>query len=372
RVLAIAGYVAGCSFSPHEAGDGGIGTGSDSGVPLDACRSITDQFDTCMFGSGADLTIDDNDTYDTDTGMLVLGTGVVIKLADQRVSTPAGMIDLIAAHDFQVADTKSLTVSGTLALAIFATGTIDVAGMLDVAADGSAAGPGARASCDQGPTIGGSASSGAGGGGGGAFAGAGGNGGAGKSGATPPGGGGAVLPLPNGLLGGCAGAQGGTGGESGGLGAGGGGAILLASATSIAIEVRGGVDAGGGGGDPGHDQQAGGGGGGAGGFILLQAPTITNHGFLTANGGGGGEGANSNTPGSAGENAHTTAMAAMGGKGTNNGGNGGDGGTAMSSATDGSGTSDGGGGGGGGVGYIAVQGMLTTDGLITPFVTQWP
>src|SRR5580698_6774295 len=120
RVLAIAGYVAGCSFSPHEAGDGGVG--SDSGVPLDACRSITDQFDTCMYGSGTDLTITDNDTYLTDSGMLVLGTGVVVKLDDQHIPTPAGTIDLVAVHDFQLADGKTLTVTGKLPLAIFATG----------------------------------------------------------------------------------------------------------------------------------------------------------------------------------------------------------------------------------------------------------
>jgi hypothetical protein len=372
-VLAIAGYLAGCSFSPSHVMSGDDSGGSDARVAPDACRSITDQFDACMYGGAADLTVGDNGTYNTDTGMLVVGDGEPIKLDDQHVSTPAGTIDLVPVRDFKLADSKTLVVSGTLALAIFATGTIDIAGTLDVGADGSAMGPGGRASCDQGATTGAASSSGGGGGGGGAFAGAGGNGGTGKSGATAGGGGGSVLALPNGLLGGCSGAQGGSGGQSGGLGGGGGGAILLASAISITTETRGGVNAGGGGGDPGHDQQAAGGGGGAGGFILLQAPTITNLGFLAANGGGGGEGANSNTPGNAGENAHVTTMPAMGGSGTNNGGNGGQGGADQTSGgTDGAGTSDGGGGGGGGVGYIAVQGALANTGVITPPITIWP
>src|ERR1700735_2014108 len=69
---------------------------SDTKPPTDACRSITDQFDSCMYGSGADVTITDDGTYDTDTGMLVVGSGVAIQIDDQHISTPAGMIDLIA------------------------------------------------------------------------------------------------------------------------------------------------------------------------------------------------------------------------------------------------------------------------------------
>jgi hypothetical protein len=371
-VLAVAGYVTGCSFSPSAPSDGGNGV-RDTSRSSDACASITDQFDACMFGSGADLTIGDLATYDTDEGVLMVGSMPPIPLADQHVSTPAGTIDLIPVHAFSLTANAALRVSGSLALAIYATDTIDIAGVIDVGANGSAGGPGARASCDQGPTTGAPSSSGAGGGGGGAFQGAGGLAGTGKNGDSAAGIGGTVSALPSGLLGGCPGAQGGSGGIAGGVGGAGGGAILLASAVSITIEPRGGINVGGGGGSPGSNDQAGGGGGGAGGFILLQAPTIANHGFCAANGGGGGEGASSGTTGSPGANGGSDATPAAGGTGTTNGGNGGSGGAGNTpNGSAGAGTNDGGGGGGGGVGYIAAKGALANTGVITPPITQWP
>jgi hypothetical protein len=265
-------------------------------------------------------------TINTESGAIVAGSttlrpagspgqvlgGFYWSTATQGPGYPDVAIFGVASVDLKTG--QQLLVTGTYALALYATGNVTIAGELRAGGNGQIGGPGGynggTANGDNGaPCFGGEGKGGneggsggsqteSGGGGGGRVA-AGGKGGDSTYSPYPAGGaggsavGGTAILWP--LFGGCGGGAGGgpdTGYSSngnGGNGGGGGGAVqLVANGT---LSVTGIVLAGGAGGDGGH-YGAGGGGGGAGGAILLEAAeiAITGSGMVAANGGGGGSG----------------------------------------------------------------------------------
>lgn len=251
--------------------------------------------------SGSAVTKGDLDP-DTFTALGEITTGA-------QIDTDAGTLDGAVPGSFTVTragnvtifHVKSLTVGGSLqvvgqsALAIVATGPIEINGAIDLHGctgnDGPRTpGPGGGVGGVRGNLAapgdgvgGGQTSINSRGAGGGGFGGTGGTGG------LAGGAGGLAHGTPELLL--LVGGSGGAGakGGGGGVGGGGGGAIQLVSNTSISIGATGSIDAGGCGGVHGAAGNGdGGGGGGSGGAILLEAPTIAIDGSLAVNGGGGG------------------------------------------------------------------------------------
>jgi hypothetical protein len=368
RVRLIAVALVGCGFDPHStAGDGGM---HDSALIDSACTSATEQFDTCALGSGSDLVIATDSIYNTDTGMLTTTGTLPVLVKHTQLTTKSGvMIDVMVVGEVQLLAT--LTVEGSLPLAIDASGKVAVAGEITIDSGDA----GARGSCDA--TAGADDKEGGGGGGGGAFRGNGGSGGSGDTGAALGGNGGAAEAKPTMLVGGCAGAHGGIGSNSdaGGVGGFGGGVLLIATPSTITIGRTGGIAANGKGGQVGGGDKAGGGGGGAGGLIVLEALSIDNEGFVVANGGGGAQGQSQAGAGSNGFDGSASSMQAPGGTaGTTVGGGGGSGGAGA--IVDGAPStdllSDGGGGGGGGVGFVCVTHAATGSGIFSPATTPWP
>jgi hypothetical protein len=199
-----------------------------------------------------------------------------------------GNATLFAMTSFMLDKDNTLTVVGTKPAIIYAIGTVDIEGTIDVAAHGSTEGPGgyhdagpgqgapgASVVTDAGDTV---ETQGA---GGGSYCGAGGGGAPaladGGPGAAPGATYGTASLVP--ILGGS------SGGSHSSTGYG-GGAIQITSNVAITVGATGGINADGDGGDD-HDSV--GGGGGSGGAILLEAPLVTVAGTLTANGGGGGD-----------------------------------------------------------------------------------
>jgi hypothetical protein len=371
RLLAVA--LVGCGFSPHDSATGADG-GNGEGMQTDApCPSATEQFDTCMFGSGSDLTISQNAIYNTDSGALTSTGGNAIPHQHAQLLANGVMIDVLVVGKFQLSAT--LIVEGSLPLAIYASSDVTIGGELSID-PGDA---GARTTCTGGAMLGTDDKEGGGGGGGGGFQGSGGSGGTGSNGVVPGGAGGLAMVLPTMLVGGCAGANGGSGDNSvlGGLGGFGGGVVLIATDGMIEITGGGGIDANGEGGQVGGSNKTGGGGGGAGGLIVLEAGVISNDGYVVTNGGGGAEGENSDggaDGGRPGSNGTLTTMLAAGGTGgTEQGGDGGSGGAGStlggSACTDVE--NDGGGGGGGGVGFIGVTQTPSGAGVFSPLPTTW-
>jgi hypothetical protein len=266
--------------------------------------------------------------------------------------------------------TGTIAVSGKLGLAIVATGTVTINGVVDATG------------CDPGSPIGGFAGggpkmdgkgSGAGsgsaddgdGGGGGGNGGSGGSGGSGIDGGAAYGS--ADLAVTR-LVGG-GGAGGGTGG-GGPAGGDGGAAIQIVSNVAIQVASGGGIDAGGCGGLASNDHS--GGGGGAGGTILLEAPHITILGTLAVNGGGAGAGMGTG-PTADGANGTLDRIPAPGGLGTTPGASGGAGavlvgGTGTTSAT----ASAGGGGGVGRIRFNTATGMVDVSGILSPALEDQP
>jgi hypothetical protein len=279
---------------------------------------------------------------------------------------------------------------GSNALVLVASGTITVAGSVEVSSRAGetigglpALGAGARASCavlGLDGEIGrfqNNSDYGGGGGGGGSFGSLGGAGGKGGRGTIA---GGTVVggAVPRVLVGGCPGGRGGDGEGGGGGGAGGsaGGAVYLLAGDTISVLAGGKLGASGAGGAAGTDgmfSSGAGGGGGAGGMIGLEAASLRIAGSLVANGGGGGGGCGGapTDHGLPGADASVATIAATGGNGGGGGGgNGGAGsiGTTAGAAAAGGTTNDvsAGGGGGGGAGVIRLFGTPTTTGTISP------
>lgn len=260
----------------------------------------------------------------------------------------------------EVAQAASLRVTGTRGLVLVATDNIDIAGVVDVSADGIERGPGG------GQISGGRPAANTDGGGGAGFqtvGGHGGNqvdGGASNAGAMRD-------PIASAEL--LAGATSGAYAEGGG----GGGLLVIISCTGE-IVVSGVIDAGGGGGPGGFKSGSmhfGGGGGGSGGHIVLQGRHVTVTGQMFANGGAGGSGKPDTTDaavGTPGADGTRSADCAAGGGPRGGGGSGG----CSEPPGDGkrwvlvAGTSQpSGGGGGGSAGFLRV---FTPTG-VTPTLT---
>jgi hypothetical protein len=249
---------------------------------------------------------------------------------------------------------EDLEVRGARGLVLLASRTVQVSGMLRLAAGPGQRGPGSRRAYD-------SAEIGLRGGAGGSF------GTRGGGDAADPFGPQELTPLLGGMNG-----QDACGGRPGG---GGGGAVQISAGVSIVI--AGTVTAPGGGGEGGstEGQCLGGAGGGSGGAILLEAPAVSVPGTLATNGGGGG-GGGSLYFAEAGSAGRPTASGAPGGRGEDGHGciahgytNGGDGGAGAARDQRGRDGEDadsvegcrggtiyvGQGGGGGGVGRIRIN-----------------
>lgn len=217
----------------------------------------------------------------------------------------------------------TLTITGTRAVAFVADTQLEIAGTVDLGANGDVSGPGGGATSSGGYT---SAVKGEGGAG---FQTAGGHGGELADGSGANGG----PPLD--AIASPTFAGGPNAGTRTGHGAGGGAAMFVACSGSITVSGL--LDAGGSGGaggyfdpnDGANGTYYGGRGGGAGGQLLFQARSITVSGTVVANGGGGGAGKpNTNTTavGNAGVAGKRDTTCARGGFGGANGGAGGPGG----------------------------------------------
>jgi hypothetical protein len=312
--------------------------------------------------------------YNTDNGTLTSpnGSSTVPAPASLTIAQPGGpTARILVVAQFGVPAGGGLLVTGSMPL-IVAANTIEIDGLVNDLAVGSASGPGANLSCQpppgmSSPTIGG------GGGGGGGFgtagaAGAAGDDGGGSGGSAGSATGNADLTP---IVGGCPGAPGGSSAAaSGGAGGGGGGALQLSACESVTI--NGTIDLAGGGGQTG-DLRSGGGGGGAGGGLLVESSTIAVEASakLCANGGAGGNGGaltgSSNNGGDGTCSATTGATTVVSSSGAGNGGGGAFSTNAAIAGSSGTGER-GGGAGGGGVGRIHFHGTATVaaGAVVTP------
>lgn len=369
-----------CTFNPTGASISGDGSPdptdalvTDGILPPDAlppdaspCWTWTPaHFDSCMLPPpDGPLTIGETHFYNTDDRTFTSGTAAdpPSMVLMQPDGTEAAVISVT---DLNIT-AGTLFAEGSRPLIIAASGTVTIAGRVDVASYRGLT-PGAGFNHSQCPAAGpgGNDEGGAGGGGAGGFQGKGGDGAAGDSndnnddGMPSGGAGSAAVAVPATVRGGCPGGAGGSG-SSGTAPAGGngGGAVQITAQTSIS--VLGSIVAGGSGGPAGTLSQNGGAGGGSGGYIGLDAPVVMLQAtaVLAANGGGGGEGATTDRDGDFGNDGAASSAPAPGGSvGTQFGGNGGAGsaGTDLDGVTATDIKESGGGGGGGGAGYIIVR-----------------
>ncbi|MEO8179957.1 MAG: hypothetical protein ABI895_14075 [Deltaproteobacteria bacterium] len=292
-------------------------------------------------GSAPDVLLDCG-TINLDTGSLG-GNGWCGRPGPAPVvrTQPAGPdLVVLPMKSLQIALGSTFRVLGSRPVALVVFGDVNVAGTIDVSANGSSGGPGNNWNCNANLNGGDTRSDGGpnGGGGGGAL---GSTGGIGGSSAAS---GGGVAGQPRGtsllspLIPGC------NGGWGGGCGAGpgsGGGALEIAATGRV--EITGSVLSLGANGVNGCDSSGGATGGGSGGGLLIEANQVfLSGGSLLAEGGRGGRGAN--------------------------GGNGGLGGTSGAGQPGTSVGANGGGGGGGSTGRIRISGAqgCALSGSISP------
>lgn len=282
------------------------------------------------------------------------------------VQSDGSLAHLYVMKQFTVDSSAVLAPTDQVPIILAVQGPVDIQGTISVSAyqyDGYAgATTWGGAGTAQGPGGGGNGfvqNYPASGGGGGTFCGVGGKGGASSGTPTPGGstyGNATITPLTAGSGGGYVnGYQWGAGG----------GAIQISSGTSIRVRGVGIVTAGGG---------SAYGGGGSGGAIILEAPTLTIEGNVSANGGGGGAFCTNCTSeyGTGGEGNNTSAPGGTDGAGVQSGGagaagattNGGDG-----NAGDGGGHFGGGGGGAGWIRLNSQSGKANITGTISPDLT---
>lgn len=312
-----------------------------------------------QFGSTQAFDVTSSGTFDTNLSSNCTG-GVIAQ-------TGAAELCVVKYGSIRVATGSTLKVTGTRGLVLLANRDVEIAGTLDISADGVTSGPGVV-------TVSGAAADAViaspkgGGGSGYKTAGASGgtttaNGGAGN--------GGAALSDPAAL----AVLVGGTkaGGLTSGVTGGGGGAATLISCRGSVL-VPGTLHAGGGGGLGGMILPLGirlpGSGGGSGGYVVIQGLRVVVTGGVFANGGGGGAGlwAN-NTPGAAGEDGPAAESNALGGPATNGEGPGGYGGWRDGAAGLGGMNTVAGalpGGGGGGLGWFQAYASSVGAATLTP------
>lgn len=337
-------------------------------------------------------------SINTDTGEVRRGTAVVVSengheeqgivFFKESQGAAAPDLSVFSVGSLVVGEGVELTLRGSNAIAVFATGDIVINGVVDLGArDNGTAGPGgfpggetatqtAPANGSVGgvqPITGELALRGGGGGGSNQFAGGAGGGHAFESVAPAEGGAhGGLLTVGSALVGG---GGGGAGRFNGGSfasyirGGGGGGALLLVSKTRVVIGgiVRAPGDGGRGVTASGSGNPVGsGGGGGAGGTLIIEAPEVVVNGKLVANGGGGGASngvKDTVTPN--GQRGRDDATAAQGGstpQPSNQHAGGAGGALSAPEGNPGESNSDelgGGGGGGGGAGFIVLRALNT-------------
>ena len=243
------------------------------------------------------------------------------------VQKPSNLPELLVVplQSLNIAPGSTLRVTGSRPVVLAVFGDVNVAGTIDVSANGSTGGPGQNWNCEPGSnnSKGGNGADTSsdgqanGGGGGGAFRAVGGKGG---NGGVQVGGAGGLArgsDLLSPLIPGC---NGGWGGGCGAAPGGGGGALQLAA--SGRIDVTGSLLARGGNGVNGCDRSGGATGGGSGGGILVEGDQVfITGGTLLADGGRGGNGANGG--GSGGPGGTTGAGQVGGNHGLSGGGGGG-------------------------------------------------
>jgi hypothetical protein len=306
-------------------------------------------------------------TIDTETGVVTDGNGpiaVTTKIMLEETDKP---VRVITAMGLTVAPGTRTTVTGAYPLVFIVTGSVDIAGNLELSAQGGTPGAGARKAAECGDLAGKQGTgqqvgaSGCGGGGLGTVG--------GRGGQTPTfvgGTGGAVDPsdtlVP--LRGGCPGGAV-MGGNNNGAG---GGAIQISAAFDV--DVPGVLTVSGGGGASFTSPWLGLGGGAGGGILLEAGRKIKITGDVTANGGGGGGGTGSGLFGVGQDGSKTSATPALGGtcSGCQKGGSGAAGSTAAGNGADSPDDSHYGGGGGGGAGLIWLRSTTvdTSTGVVSP------
>jgi hypothetical protein len=356
----------GCGASPGAAArDAADAIAMDAAVPgfapsnLPAGALAFEGLGDLVIGAGCagDIVIDTDAGTLSGCPSLIAGTHFRFRTVDQR---DGGMAALLLTRSGQIEAGMRVAVRGRLPLVLAASDRLDIAGLLQAAALGSAVPAGGFPSSPpvKGPGLGPGGGGGAapGGGGGGSYCGLGGKGGPSSSGGANAGGARYGNPSVTPLLGGSSGGNGGN--WDGGAG---GGALQLVAGRRIAVPATGAVHAGGGGGE------REGCGGGSGGALLLEAPSVIIGGVLAANGGGGGSG------GEAGRDATPDDQPAAGGGAVHL--NLGEGGSGAAGATLDGGegrpnpdfvNGDFSGGGGGGAGWIRINGEATVTGVLSP------
>lgn len=373
---------------------GCLGLLEGCGFSSPPCESFALQLATCpLLVFSDDLVLSGTLTYDTDKHELLVDKAPMT-VAQMTLTTLAGDVDAIVAHNVRLTAGAQLRAIGPKPFAIVGSGsiTLEDGASIDVGNGGA----GALPACANPPMLGGDSTGGGAGGGGGGYGTAGGAGGDGNgnrngqpSDITKGGTGGVAVAMPMGPVGGCPGERGGKGFSlngpvgPGGLGGLGGGALYLLAADRIELGNMATLTANGGGGHGGgrggSSENSGGGGGGSGGMILLEAPHITGpQARVVANGGGGGEGADvdpnnilNTHAGNDGKTGLISTSRAPGGiGGAQNGADGGRGGSLEGpEAEAGMAVLDsGGGGGGGGVGFIHIvsSDATTKFGTVSP------
>jgi hypothetical protein len=233
------------------------------------------------------LLIPDGATINTDTGVVTAMDGTIVHdgSVSSVVTSGSSMIRVFAAPTLTL---QSVKIVGTIPIAFVAGDTLDIEGLVDASAHGSAAGPGAAGSadaCNGGRALDFSCSIAC------MDPGAGGAGNALAGGTGGPIGGtaaiGGVGEVGFSLVGGCAGGSEFFGGTLEAIGGAGGGAVQFVAGTSITLN---GIVSLGGGGGTANAQGASSSGGGSGGVIVFEAPKVSigSSGGIAANGGGGG------------------------------------------------------------------------------------
>jgi hypothetical protein len=337
-------------------------------------------------GTDLDLSTPGTITLNVTTGVLSTGaipTGVEVSTEAQGAGVPE--LFVLRVRDFVVGPNTRLSVSGTRALVVVASGEINIEGILEVSAAGASGGPGGHGGGDRsaagagagggsGGASGGTLATDSGGGSGGGSGAVGGSGGVGGSVGPAGGGAGTTDRTLHPLFGGSGGGGGAGEGDAGG---GGGGAVQLSAARRI--QLSGSIIAVGAGGGRGlapivSDFGAGSGGGG-GGAVLLEAPEVVVTGSIALGGGGGGGAGGSPNgvnlyDGAAGLPGQPNGVAAAGGgAGVTSEGRGGNGGSIGAVAQPGGSGDYNGGGGGGGVGralFATYTGHATLSAGLSP------
>src|SRR5215510_14926961 len=124
--------------------DGGNGDGSTS-----CSTTLGSLLITCSLAFDGDLMLSGALTYDTTTHVL---TGATTPVTHKTVTIGGSDVEVISAHDVQLAGSTTLRAIGTRPLAIVASGRIVVASLSEI--DVSRGGAGAQMSCASGASVG--------------------------------------------------------------------------------------------------------------------------------------------------------------------------------------------------------------------------